>query len=339
MTARSVRDTILPPRCGIAIALLAGALFGAAPAGAASPAASILLFPRIVVDDAQDAVIQITNVSNREAYARCTYIDASGAQTAQFEIALQGQQTTHWVVSRGRPVDDTDPVCSRPDQLDCDGAGVDPGDVPPVAAPFAGALVCVQVDRSGAPLSGNALLGRATIDDADGDVAGYAAIGLTGFPANDADDVLCIDGIANPDCAEPEYSACPTQWELVHAADGAVDLLDPVRRVLRGTVTALPCALAFGGAPAALDVQITSTDELGQTLTATAPLAPLASTALRDLTPILGIEAGGGARHTRLRRTAASRCWRRARISSAATCRRRPDARRAARSPRRMARR
>ncbi len=293
----------MSPRSGITILSIALVLCGAVPVRAASPAASILLFPRVVVDDAEDTFIQITNVSNREAYARCSYLDASGASVARFELALEGQQSTHWVVSRGRLVDDGDPTCSRT-QPDCDGAGLDPGDIPSVVSPFAGALMCVQLDRSGAPLSGNALVGRATLNAADGDVASYAALGLQGLPDNDADDVLCVDGVPNAACTVPEYSACPTEWRVLHDADGAPAPLDPAHRVVRGALTALPCALAFGGAPAASDLQITSTDEMDQTFTAAGQLAPLTTTALSDLSAVLGSATSGSARNTRLAGTA-----------------------------------
>ena len=269
------------------------------PSAAAAPAASILIFPRVVADDADDTLIEITNASNRRTYLRCGYVDATGTPATSFELALVGQQPTHWAVSRGRPVDDGDMRCTRA-AADCDGAGLDPGAVPAMAAPFAGALVCVQLDRSGAPLSGNALRGRATIASGDGDVATYDALGLLGYPSNDADDVLCVDGLANPSCTTAEYSACPSDWQLLHAADGAPSALAAGRRQVHGSLTALPCALALGGAPAALALQITTTDALDQHFTAAAQLAPLAPTALADLSPILAASAGDPIRHTRL---------------------------------------
>ncbi|MFN8645007.1 MAG: hypothetical protein U0802_26290, partial [Candidatus Binatia bacterium] len=269
-------------------------------ASAQAPAASILIFPRVVADGTADTLIQIANASNRRTYLRCSYVTAAGA-AEPFELVLQGQQPTHWVVSRGRAVDPDDAPCDRNEgRSDCDGAGLDPGAVPAVAAPFAGGLVCVQLDRSGAPLSGNALRGQATLSPGDGDVAAYEALGLRGFPANDADDLLCVEGLAIPGCASAEYSACPSEWRLLHAADGAPAALDPERRRVHGALTALPCALALGAASAALELRVTSTDDLDQTFSATAALPPLATTALADLSPILASAAGGSARHTRL---------------------------------------
>lgn len=140
---------------------------------------SILVFPKVVADGTRDTVIQITNTSNSMVHAHCFYVNASPAdrnlppdpitnpprwQELDFDIWLTKQQPTHWVVSRGRAVNPQDPPCDRlVGNYDCPDAGLDPGRVPPVTDDFVGELKCIEVDASGAPVSGNHFKGEATI--------------------------------------------------------------------------------------------------------------------------------------------------------------------------------
>ena len=48
------------------------------------------------------------------------------------------------------------------------GAGLDPGAIPPVPAGFTGELKCVQVMADGTPIGANSLIGEATLDSTDG---------------------------------------------------------------------------------------------------------------------------------------------------------------------------
>src|SRR5262245_1221756 len=75
---------------------------------------SILIFPQVINQGAQDSVIQITNTSNLTRHVRCFYIDGSAGadgrprwQVTDFNLTLTRQQPTHWLASRGRPVDPT----------------------------------------------------------------------------------------------------------------------------------------------------------------------------------------------------------------------------------------
>ena len=96
---------------------------------------------------------------------------------------------------------------------------------------FRGTLDCVQLDRGGAPTSGNALRGIATLIGADGDVAKYEAVGIPGAPANDADGILCLGGEAGEDCPRgAEYGACPLTWLLGTRAE---DVAQASRRAHR----------------------------------------------------------------------------------------------------------
>ncbi|MEO8452569.1 MAG: hypothetical protein ABI647_22440 [Gemmatimonadota bacterium] len=233
---------------------------------------SILVFPKVIADGTRDTIIQITNTSNSMVHAHCFYVN--GAPTfadfppdpitnpplwieVDFDIWLTKQQPTHWVVSEGRLVDPTDPGCANgsnnppaPPNYACNGAGLDPGRVPPVVQYFTGELKCVEVDDSGAPLSGNHLKGEATTiiadvcdpvadactlslgacassDDCDDtlfDVAKYNALGVLGNENNDGDNVLCLGGEPSDECPNgAEYDACPQVWIANHFAQGAPD--------------------------------------------------------------------------------------------------------------------
>jgi hypothetical protein len=255
---------------------MAAALVGLVVGGAqgqvtTEKSASILVFPKVIADGTRDTVIQITNTSNSMVHAHCFYVN--GALTfpdlppgpinpplwieTDFDIWLTKQQPTHWVVSQGRLVNPTDPPCSAKDGIfDCNDAGLDPGRVPPVVEYFTGELKCIEVDPSGAPLSGNHLKGEATtttfnvcnpgspLDPTDGrcvlstldepcdsnldcnpelvDVAKYNALGVIGNENNNGDNVLCLGGEPSEVCPNgAEYDACPQFWIANHFAQGA----------------------------------------------------------------------------------------------------------------------
>jgi len=127
----------------------------------------------VVFDGSRDTVIQITNTSNSMVHAHCFYVNAaplcigagdclagtcSGTCEPQwievdFAIWLTKQQPTHWSVGEGRLPPGGFPCDAN--NSDCDNAGIEIGRVPPVSSvPFAGELRCIEVDQSGAPISG-----------------------------------------------------------------------------------------------------------------------------------------------------------------------------------------
>ncbi|MEO8605554.1 MAG: hypothetical protein ABI629_23500, partial [bacterium] len=162
---------------GIGIVLL-GLAGGAGAQVTTENSASVLVFPRVIANGTRDTVIQITNTSNSVVFAHCFYVNGASRVADQppskgnpplwtevdFDLVLTKQQPTHWVVSQGRLVGATDPPCSAaPANYSCNGAGFDPGHIPPVVEYFTGELKCIEVDPSGAPLSGNHLKGEATL--------------------------------------------------------------------------------------------------------------------------------------------------------------------------------
>ena len=171
-----------PRRPGVA--MLACLLLGVAVRGAAQPTtdhpASILFFPWVVADTGTDTIIQIGNSSNSSVSAQCFYVDGDTCGQTEFSIFLAKQQPTHWVASRGRPIDPNDAACSEA-SFDCDGAGLDPGDVPALPDGFHGLLFCVETDAAHEPLAGNHLSGEASlVGTTTSDVSQYTAVGLEG---------------------------------------------------------------------------------------------------------------------------------------------------------------
>jgi len=226
--------------------------------------ASILVWPKIIADGTRDTVIQLTNTSNGLVRAHCFYVNAALTNPdlppgplnpplwieVDFTVRLTKQQPTHWTVSQGRIVNPTDPPCN-PENDFCPDAGIDPGHIPPVVPDFVGELKCVEVDDSGAPVSGNHLLGAATIigfQEQRGEpnvlqvlnsYSKYSAIGILG-DENNGDNVLVLGGgqcsgsgavcQSDDDCGDEgpcafEYNACPQTWILNHLADGAPNLV------------------------------------------------------------------------------------------------------------------
>lgn len=198
-------------------------------------AGSIVVFPKIIYDGTRDTVIQLTNTGNPMAHAHCFYINAAPIfpslppsrtnppqwTETDFDVWLTRQQPTHWVASRGRRPSFTNPDV---DGFGKDGAGIDPGLVPPVQVGFTGELKCIQVGDDGGPMPSNKLKGEATLRRRDGDVSTYNAIAFQGNPDLSASQIgndLSLDLTMNH--PEGEYSACPDVLQFDHIAYGAPD--------------------------------------------------------------------------------------------------------------------
>jgi hypothetical protein len=216
--------------------------------------ASILFMPRVVTDANTDTLIQISNTNNNFMLADCFYIAGDTCAQTEFSIALVSRQPTHWVASRGRPTDASDPACS-PTNFDCDGAGTDPGvpNVPPLPDGFRGFLLCVETDGSGAPITRNDLVGTASVvDTSTGHVAQYSAVGLVGNPDVAPSQALCLGGqTATAECPNgATYDGCPDTWVINFLPDGATDPVLGAPATVNTHFVILPCArdLAAGTA-------------------------------------------------------------------------------------------
>lgn len=259
--SRSFVRAIRPAALGLAVAVLAA---GARAQVTADRGASILVLARIVADASADTIVQLTNVSDSAAAARCAYVaSAAGTWTATaFAVPLEANRTSQWAVASGR------------------------GDVPPAPAGFRGELLCVQVDASGAPFSGNALAGQASVHALEGgDVVAYSAAGLRGSGLNDGDDVLCIGGEPSDNCfIGAEYDPCPAEWILSVPAEVAADAQLGDGSLLSSRLTIVPCSQNVrDGEPAAVDIDIAVFNELGQRFSAAAAVECWAEVRLSEV--------------------------------------------------------
>lgn len=262
-------------------------------------AASILVFPKVVADGTRDTTIQISNTSSSAVNLRCWYTNAALVnpdlppgplnppqwQTQMFALGLTRNQPTVWVVSRGRPFDPPTSVClGDAPPYDCEGSGLDPGDVPPVADGFTGELRCIEIESSGAPLSGNHLIGDASIITlATGDVSRYSALGIVGLEANDGDASLVLG---------TEYDACPARWRLEHAPDGALVPGAGANSSVATELTVVPCSADFENqVPATAVLQLGITNELEQHFSASTTVTCWGSFRLSDIASIFHVDA------------------------------------------------
>lgn len=195
---------------------------------------SILIFPKVVADGTRDTLIEIANTAQILMHVACWYAaagDNPGPDGPAFDMWLTARQPTQWKASTGRRIDPND-SCRAPEVFpgDCAEAGLDPGRIPSASGsgPFEGHLFCVEVDASGAPTSGNHLIGQATIVDlAHGEIATYRAEGFEGLDTNNGDGQLCLGGGQRPGCPTgAEYEGCPARFFLSHAAEGSSDPFD-----------------------------------------------------------------------------------------------------------------
>ena len=264
---------------------------------------SVLVFPKVVFGPfntesemnpslIRDTVIQIANTGNNMVHAECFYVNAQVVngkpiwQITDFTIWLTRQQPTHWVVSEGRSINPSDSPGS-------DGAGIDPGAIPPVPEGFEGELKCVEVDASGTPFGGNNLKGETLIRSATGDVSKSNAIAILANPdlvPGDPPNALTLD---NSDNHDGEFNACPNTWLLDHFVDGdpnpVIQEVNPTWCMgsecpIRTFLTLVPCTQDFeNDVPASVTVQFAITNELEQNFSASETVTCWLTTRLADI--------------------------------------------------------
>jgi hypothetical protein len=246
---------------------------------------SVLVFPKVLWtgSEGRDTIIQVTNTSNLPVIAECFYVNARQVQgrplwqVTDFTLQLTKKHPTHWTASRGRRVNPLDSCFSRknsnksPYNHDCDGAGVDPGAIPPVPVGFIGELKCIEVDGQGLPAPTNSLKGEAVLRDPTGDVSKYNAVAIAANlenpPASILDGELKLD---NTPTNDGEFNSCPRDILLNHFADGldspaVEEFIDsdcegdcPIRTEL----TLVPCSQDFENlVPSQVTVSVDVTNE------------------------------------------------------------------------------
>lgn len=156
----------------------------------ASTSGSILVVPSVAAGAALDTAVELRNASNQLISALCFYADAA-CNTRDFQVWLPLQTSLRWTVSVGDA-----------------SAGI-----PPVPVlPFAGELVCIEIDAAGIPIAGNHL--EATGHYTGGGNACLNPISIQGFDTNNTDSTLCLaDDFAISDACwtGPEYTGCPAE--------------------------------------------------------------------------------------------------------------------------------
>lgn len=315
-------------RVGLMAAALVWVMATAASADVTTEqSASLLVFPKIIADGTRDTIIQISNTSNSMVHAHCFYVNGApsipGDPTSpplwteiDFDIWLTKQQPTHWLVSEGRLDDASDQSCRNfPTPIrDCNGAGFDPGRVPPVVPDFTGELKCVEVDASGAPVGGNHLIGEATIigldvcdaatgtchvsggpcavnDDctADVDPEKYNGIGILAKETLDDDGVLCLGGdTPTEECPlGAEYNACPDTWILNHFVDGVENPVLGEGSSVETDITVVPCEQNFETQePESVIIQFQVFDEFETAFSASTTVTCWADLNLSDISNV-----------------------------------------------------
>lgn len=253
-TNRRVRTGRILGAVALAVVMTAGTAW-AVDATTERPG-SILILPKIVADGTRDTLIEVTNTTNTLVFAHCYYVNGAPVnpdlppgptnqplwQETDFFLLLTRQQPTQWLASAGRDVNPFDSI-----------AGFDPGLIPPTEDGFVGELVCVQVDGSGFPVAGNALIGAATLTGPDGDSSKYNAVAVPGLDV-DPDQTLHLDDV--------EYGSCPTVLAMTHFSQATEDpFLGPGSEVV-GRLSLVPCTHDFENQiPARVGVQVFSYDE------------------------------------------------------------------------------
>lgn len=240
--------------------------------------ASVLIWPKIVVDADTDTVIQITNQAPIPSAAHCFYVNANSrcSNTGQacqsssecfeggffgaclpgwieinFDVFLTRDQPLAWSASTG--LSNSNVPCPGGLGSRCSGNGGTR--VPPVGeSPFIGELKCIQSDpitRLPIPCNDdqgnncrNDLEGSATVQtvSASGgiDPARYNAIGLRSAGQNNGDNQLIIGGPP----AQAEYQPCSEVLVFNHLFDGAYDPISDVYTA-QSELSLVPCTQDF----------------------------------------------------------------------------------------------
>ena len=283
--------------------------------------ASIIIFPKVIVDGTRDTVIQIANTDNMQANAECVYINTAGTCSVttsltcsvdtdcptdpvpevcvhqctetNFTIFLTGQQPTYWVASMGRSNFDLRMW-----------GGFSPGLIQPLPVPFVGELKCIQVDASFAPVAQNSLKGEAIIYASGtplgvGAVSEYNAIGIkaSGAPSFVLTGQTVCDGGANNglpcsgalECpggtcssVTTGYNACPAALYVNHYGEGATDSFTGA--TVDTEITLVPCSeLLEQQTPVHASAVFRITTELEESISCSVPFDCLLNARLSDL--------------------------------------------------------
>lgn len=146
--------------------------------------ASIISLRGIQVTASSDPTLTIRNTSNSLITASCFFASEIGCTVADFTVELIKKEVVSWPAGIG---------------------DVSHG-IPPVATiPFAGEMVCVEIDAASAPIGGNHLSGSV----AEPGQCTLPALGILGNENNNMDNLLILGSI-------DEYDSCPASIGEAH---------------------------------------------------------------------------------------------------------------------------
>ena len=254
----------------LSVALLIAAHSAIAEVTTDQPGA-IIIFPKVVSDQVQDSIIQLSNAAGAQVFAHCFYINGATDQSGEplwsvrdFQIVLTRQQPAVWVAGQGLPTQPPD----RP-------ADLYPGPIPPTGDGFIGELRCVVVDDNETPTSRNVLTGEVTIIDRISHASRkYPGIAVPGLPGNNGDNTLLLNDV--------EYSSCPRVLLFNHFFDGAPD---PVLSTpIQSSLTFVPCSMDIEHSiPGSATLQFSIINEFEVRSSASIPITCFSNLTLPDI--------------------------------------------------------
>ena len=260
---------------------------------------SIVVLPKIVADQNRDTVIELTNRTNRVAFAVCFYLNGVLTDPSEppgplnppllietdFMLALTAQQPIQWTLSIGRAPTQGMPL---------------PGTIPPVVTPFVGELKCVEVDATMVPISGNSFTAAATLLGPAGDVSKYDAVTFRGTDNNNGDNVLNLDDV--------EYTACPRELIFNLISDGAAHPVLGAAATVSNRISLVTCREDFEAQQyGPVSVFAMTTDEFELLLSASFTVDGYLDIDLPDLNAVF-TSFGESFRQLRLRSSMTNRC-------------------------------
>lgn len=168
-----------------ALACATLALFGARPA-AAQPAqnlpSALLIFPYINSDGGGDTRVELLNLSGEPQELQCFWVYGDSCSEIGFFIDLTPYQPVSFLASRGL--------------FEAGGSAV-PGFF------GEGELKCAVVATQPEPEAHNAIQGRATVYQSDGETVSYSAVGFRRLSSGPYTGIVHLNG--------SEYAACPNR--------------------------------------------------------------------------------------------------------------------------------
>lgn len=259
---------------------------------------SVLVFPKLVADENQDTLVQLTNTFTSDILVHCNYVTRDCGEL-DFDISLTAQQPTFWTVKRGRfhapgfppPCRVGDPFCSctllpppegqeGPPRLACPEIPTGTfGNAPIPLGEFDGAMYCYEISPvDDTVISRNAIKGEAIIEDLpSGDISAYNAISINGISDAAEGDI---------DLNNDEYNSCPNWLVLNSYSEGFPEPafgLPPTNVSVSTELSLVPCTINLGAPASSVNIDFNSYDEYELQISAVDKMSCVYRKTLRDI--------------------------------------------------------